>query len=489
MSILDRTIVNIFNLPDLFTSKIPTYEDVFGVFVTIHRFKKLRNWPEDIHGCIGYWDNRYKKLSQQELYDKIMSVSKDAMFNDNRRFYFPSIENDPTSRIEISLMKQPLYKINIDGIINDLGVTFDNNKYGLIVDDVKGNRATFLPKVFENIDWKTIKKSIESKAGVKNNPSNTYYAYKTKSLDKEIFSLIFDMVFPDKLQNYPRKMLGLFQKIVDKNIDGSKIPNMVDLRGDVKSDQNDIFTNSSVISVYMYNKKKKLDKPLKDYFITTLIESQSELVIISILALFLEIGEDMKEYDKYISRIYKIIKLDGVGIVQKLEILIILIKYYSKMGVKNELKKVLNLALQTLGLVLKDQTRKMLDYVFTLKWYSKLLKVILLNNDDINNTKIIYDHAVVLMNAFLDIHILDQYIDDNIQTIYLAVTFEGMMPLIYVFSKLKKYEYLDCMPLTFKIFLELMKRYDPRMGVFKSLSIESKLDITCNVLCGFLYNQ
>ena len=171
MSILDRTIVNIFNLPDLFTSKIPTYEDVFGVFVTIHRFKKLRNWPEDIHGCIGYWDNRYKKLSQQELYDKIMSVSKDAMFNDNRRFYFPSIENDPTSRIEISLM-------NIDGIINDLGVTFDNNKYGLIVDDLKGNRATFLPKVFENIDWKTIKKSIESKAGVKNNPSNTYWGFR-----------------------------------------------------------------------------------------------------------------------------------------------------------------------------------------------------------------------------------------------------------------------------------------------------------------------
>ena len=29
-------------------------DDVFGVFVTIHRFNKLNTWPTDIHGCIGH---------------------------------------------------------------------------------------------------------------------------------------------------------------------------------------------------------------------------------------------------------------------------------------------------------------------------------------------------------------------------------------------------------------------------------------------------
>ena len=34
----------------------------FGVFSSVHRSTKLKSYPNDIHGCIGFWDQGYKKL-------------------------------------------------------------------------------------------------------------------------------------------------------------------------------------------------------------------------------------------------------------------------------------------------------------------------------------------------------------------------------------------------------------------------------------------
>lgn len=194
MDILDITILNIFNLPILGIIKSGQIPDnLFGVFVTIHRFNKLKTYPYDIHGCIGYWDTNYKTLSSKIIYDKIMTVSKDAMYNDNRRLYFPPIETDLLSTIEINYMQKPLYKIEQStGFIPELGIYFNNNKYGLIVDNGTGNRATYLPKVFDKITWNEIKKSISSKAGINQSSNNLstqktiFYAYKTKTIKKTI---------------------------------------------------------------------------------------------------------------------------------------------------------------------------------------------------------------------------------------------------------------------------------------------------------------
>jgi hypothetical protein len=66
------------------------------------------------------------------------------------------------------------------------------------------------------------------------------------------------------------------------------------------------------------------------------------------------------------------------------------------------------------------------------------------------------------------------------------VSFEGMMSLIYILVKLNKNEYLEGVSLIFRLFVGLMKKYDPITGVFKFLSGDSRLDITCHVLCGFI---
>ena len=192
MDILDRTILNIFNLPFLdIISPVNIPNNLFGVFVTIHRHNKLKNYPYDIHGCIGYWDDNYKTVSSKLIYDKIMTVSKDAMYNDNRREYFPPIETDPLSTIEINYMQQPLYKIDPDtGLIPELGTYFNNNKYGLIVHHSNGNKATYLPKVFEKINWNGIKKSISSKAGININNKIRIKINKTKNIINQVVRFI-----------------------------------------------------------------------------------------------------------------------------------------------------------------------------------------------------------------------------------------------------------------------------------------------------------
>jgi hypothetical protein len=234
----------------------------------------------------------------------------------------------------------------------------------------------------------------------------------------------------------------------------------------------------------MHNKKRKLNKVHREYFFQSLINSQNEQEIANILTLFLQIGEDGVDgvdMKRYVSRIYKKIKLyDGDKVFERPQILIALIKYYSKRGLSSELKKVVNLAMSDFGLISNNLTG-MLNDVFMLNWYSKLLKDILLVGD-----KNIYNHAIILLNGFLDIYRSDQNINNKTETNYLAVTFEGMMSLIYILSKLKKNEYFNGINLAFKVFLELMKRYDSRIGVFKFLSGESRLDITCHVLGGFL---
>jgi hypothetical protein len=169
-------------------------KNTFGVFSTIRRHNKLQKWPVDIHGCIGYWSNDFSILSQTQLYEKLLSVSHDSMWNDNRKTYFDSIYNDTKSYLEIEFMLYPKYEIDNNGNIPKLNKKYDNSKYGIIVKDDNGYRATYLPNVFNNISWKEITNSVKQKAGITNNKVS-YYAYKIKKIRKRIIDILKDGIF------------------------------------------------------------------------------------------------------------------------------------------------------------------------------------------------------------------------------------------------------------------------------------------------------
>lgn len=187
MNLEKKVILNIFNRdksPKKYLKGIPN--NCFGVFITVKRGKKLKTWPVDIHGCIGYWDPKYQVLTKETIYDRLLSVGKSAMFDDSRREYFPPIENDKNAFIEIDFMMTPLYNIDYEsGMIKELTIPFDNNIFGLIVDGT--SRATYLPKVFPKISWQDIKLELMRKAGINITVSSVggessikFYAYEIK---------------------------------------------------------------------------------------------------------------------------------------------------------------------------------------------------------------------------------------------------------------------------------------------------------------------
>jgi len=175
-------------------STIP--KNAFGVFCTIRRSKlhKLPTYPEDIHGCIGYWSQDYSIITPKALLQHLIDVGRSAMYKDERRTYFPPIETDTNATIEIDFMLLPTIPINpATGQLQN-GDQFANSKYGLIVfDNSNMSRATFLPHVFpDTILWQDIKGKVISKAGTStSNTNNNFLAYKIKQIKARLFNTKF----------------------------------------------------------------------------------------------------------------------------------------------------------------------------------------------------------------------------------------------------------------------------------------------------------
>ena len=190
--------------------KIPA--NTFGFFITVHRSQPLSKWPEDIHGCIGYWED--KKMSKAAIIGKISGIAHSSFFTDNRAKYHavPLLE-DPDARIEISFMRLPLTPISANR------KTFDNEKYGLIVDSNQG-RATYLPKVFQTKDWREISASLLKKASVK---TGTFYQYQTSIIEGKLRT-IFDRDYLDWVaQEYLIFMEVNYGNFVPYMVEGGKV--------------------------------------------------------------------------------------------------------------------------------------------------------------------------------------------------------------------------------------------------------------------------
>ena len=149
---------------------------VWGVFTTIHRSPEqaLKDWPLDIHGCLGYYQiNHVKPMTAKETLSQIAGLVARTNTEDDRRNYFkrPAVQ-DSGARIEISIMHGSLMPINPStGQITRLREGFDRQKYGLVVISPKsGYTATYIPDVFPSTtSWQELTKSLLAKAGISSN--------------------------------------------------------------------------------------------------------------------------------------------------------------------------------------------------------------------------------------------------------------------------------------------------------------------------------
>lgn len=189
---LSSALLSIFDIePLLVNANIPV-DNVFGVFTTLRKKEKDKKYPYGIRGCLGYWSNDYKSLSESFLKEKIKQLSRETAYEDDRKDYFDEmLEKDCEIELEISYMLLPIQKLND---------SFNNKYYGIIFDD-HHNRATYLPGVFENITLEEIKKSVTEKSGGKKSKIGKFYMYKTKTISNSMYNILFSADNINTLEN------------------------------------------------------------------------------------------------------------------------------------------------------------------------------------------------------------------------------------------------------------------------------------------------
>lgn len=220
-------------------------EDLFGVFVGIER-SPITEWPHDVHGCIGYWDRNYQKLSKDAILQHLLDVGYSSTWNDDRRKYFDHpLADDLKAKYKLYFMLLPVYEVKLDGKIKDLEMDFNNRDYGLIVEN--GGIATYLPDVFPDKNFDEIKESLIHKSGSYLNQRHRFYAYRTIIIKKSIVNYLIYKIVQNQLQDY------VVQPIIDffNNHYGSFIPYMVLVNGtiirDKKHDVRNIATMGDII--------------------------------------------------------------------------------------------------------------------------------------------------------------------------------------------------------------------------------------------------
>jgi AMMECR1 domain-containing protein len=388
------TICSAYNLPTPEDTKniIRIPAQTFGFFITVHRSHPLSEWPQDIHGCIGYWED--KRMSKAAIIGKIPGIANSSFFTDTRAQYHPiPLLEDPDARIEISFMQLPLTPI--------LGTRkiFDNEKYGLIVDSDQG-RGTYLPKVFQTKDWSKISASLLQKAQVK---SGKFFQYETNVVEGKLRT-IFDREYLDWIaQEYL-----IFMEV---NY-GDFVPYMVE-NGQILIDKTENVRNCATLCELLdfpVSKKleAKISRDIKYYVTKWKNRNMKQANAFLIMAMKKIEGKVSQTLVDICDDLYK--KLDGMEPQFQLgETLIGLHQVCPRIKELAHWQKVMQKRLEGLDM--------RIDNIFEYNWQAKFLFEI---RKDIPAKS----HAEELLRRLIGMKI-----NDDMETNYLAVYFEAMMSL------------------------------------------------------------
>lgn len=428
--------------------KIPIPEDTkkiiripqqtFGFFITVHRSQPLSEWPQDIHGCIGYWED--KRMSKAAIISKIPGIAHSSFFTDSRaQYHSVPLSEDPNARIEISFMQLPLTPISANR------KTFDNDKYGLIVDSNEG-RATYLPKVFETKNWAEISASLLQKARVK---KGKFFQYETSVIDGKLRT-IFD-------REYLEWIAQEYLIFMEVNY-GIFVPYMVEFE-QVRIDKTENVRNCATLCELLdfpvsENLRTKISRDIKYYSNKSSnknMEQANAFLIIAIAKIEDKVSQTIIDI---CDDLYK--KLDSMEPQFQLgETLIGLHKVCPKLKELAHWQKVMQKRLEGLSNVIEN--------IFEYNWQAKYLFEI---RKDIPAKA----HAEELLRRLTELKITDE-----METNYLAVYFEAMMSLWGILGG-------DMLKIILPIWIFLLRRW--KNGLFYFKNTTARIDITGHVISG-----
>ena len=425
-------------------------KNVFGVFSTIRRSRKLKTYPIDIHGCIGYWDANFSSLNKTVLYENLLRVAHDSLWSDNRRNSFTPIETEPQSVLEIDFMMNPIYSINKDtGIIAGLNTMFTNNRFGIIIQTRdKMQKATYLPNVFPNISWKNLVVSIKNKANITSNDFELF-AYKIIQI-KSPFSILLTGDFFSKhcIFHYSRFLIDNMKTNLNFPFIYACKKNI--LEWNAKDDVRNIATLSDVfryIQLYPEIASKTENNTIKR----------------KILAILKNLDPYSSQSISFLGYIYKLFNIDNRLFCKKLlQSLPFAEKEFESPEIIIGLNKA-NCNMKEYGLTYNSN-----DSIFKMNW---VIQAIISYNK---------------MPSMKQILILEHKIDDILRTIktietnFIAVAFEASC---FIYAKYTKPSLLNKI---FGLWFELEQRKNCYNVLNTFLDKSARVDITGHIINGYV---
>lgn len=431
----------------------------FGVFVSIKRENIIENY--DVHGCIGYWNNDYNNETRELIFEKILDVGYSSTWTDSRAVKMNSIKNilqDSSTLYEIDIMLKPLYNVNQNGILNN-NVKFNNIDYGLITEDVKKNKATYLPNVFPNKKWNYIKNRLMSKGSVSGEIH--FKAYKIKQYETTLFHFLCNISLIQKK----------FIEWINVNYT-TFIPFSRNGKNKIIIEHTQYVRNIATINnvLQFKNKKRKIIENNLDYYYKEFLSNKDKLRQASSFLILCYNKINNKKYNKQITTIKtflfsKINELEPKF--EKGEVLISLI-YTKKNNSENKLflKQIKNMYNS-----INNNPKNNIDDIFELNWHSKFVYHLHLNNINYNS-----NYPKILKLKILNLLKQTQNKED-LETNYLAVFFESLSSIVHLNKN-----NINIKNNILYLFSLLMKRYKDSLFYFKNNT--SRLDITGHVLDG-----
>jgi AMMECR1 domain-containing protein len=410
----------------------------FGFFISVHRSQPLSEWPHDIHGCIGYWED--KRMSKAAIIEKIPGIAHSSFFTDTRAQYHavPLLE-DPDARIEISFMQLPLTPISENRKI------FDNEKYGLIVESDQG-RATYLPKVFETKNWAEISASLLQKARIK---KGKFFQYKTSVIEGKLRT-IFD-------REYLEWIAQEYLIFMEVNY-GDFIPYMVEF-GQVRIDKTENVRNCATLCELLdfpvsENLRTKISRDIKYYAAKWKNQNMQQANAFLIMAMAKISKKITQTIIDICDDLYK--NLDGMDAQFQLgETLIALYRVCPRLKELDYCQKWMEKRLEGLS----NSTENIFEYNWQAKYLFEIRKNI--------SAK---EHAEELLRRLISLKI-----NDDVETNYLAVYFEAIMSLWGILGG-------DMLEIILPVWIYLLRRW--KDGLFYFKNITARIDITGHVISG-----
>ena len=425
-------------------------KNVFGIFSTVRRSRKIKSYPIDIHGCIGYWDINFNTLNKTTLYNNLLRVAYDSVWTDPRNHYFPPIETEPETALELDFMLNPIYSINkTSGVIIELNELFMNKKFGIIIQSAdKTQKVTYLPNVFPNISWKNMIVSLKRKAGITTNDYELF-AYKIRQIKSKFINMLTDDFFSYIC------VFNFSRLLIDNMKSNLKFPFIYSCKNNIlewntKDDVRNISTLSEIfkyINLYPDIATKTEFKNIKQKIFYIL--------------------QNINQYDSqslsFLGYIYQLFNINKDAFCKKL--------LETSPFAENEFEKPeIIIGLNKAGCIIKDYllTYNSMDSIFKMNWV--IQSIISFNKKPSN--KLIF--------------ILENKIDDilknkkNIETNFIAVAFEA---LCFTYKRHMKITLLNKI---FELLFELEQRKIYHNILYAFLDKTSRVDITGHIINGLV---